>query len=50
MKNLMDLEGVVVMDKGQLKAGNGASQAFCGCLIIKPLCPGIPTSQGCMPC
>ncbi len=52
MKNLMNLKGVVALDKEQLKAINGSSQAGCGeCYYLGHKCnPGIWTASGCQAC
>ena len=54
MKDLLNLEGVVALRKGQLKGINGGSQSgWCGeCYVDAPhkCIPGIITSQGCSAC
>lgn len=54
MKNLINLKGVVALDKEQLKGINGGSQAAgCGeCYYLGHKCnPGVWTSGGaCQPC
>lgn len=51
MKNLMNLSGVVTLDKGQLKTINGGNQGGCGeCYVGHKCNPGIITVQGCAVC